>query len=151
MQGQALNIIRPCPSIHCVLSDHAPDTLCIILQPIQSCMYTQKYWYLHLANIKRSLQVFFLLLHVWSDCNKLSVTFDNDNDIKQNVEMLYDTCTCINKTSVTWKTDHGFKKYIQTPFLWPEWLFTFNFYHQLLLINKIIEIHVNSGYLNFIS
>lgn len=48
-----------------------------------------------------------------SDCNELLVIFDNDNDIEQNVhEIFYDTytCTCINKTSVTLKTDHRFQK-----------------------------------------
>lgn len=100
MQGQALNTIRP------------HNTFYSTLQPI--VMYIE-ILVPHLANKKRSLQVFlfFISLHVWSDCNELLVIFDNDNDIEQNVhEIFYDTytCTCINKTSVTLKTDHRFQK-----------------------------------------
>lgn len=100
MQGQALNTIRP------------HNTFYSTLQPI--VMYIE-ILVPHLANKKRSLQVFlfFISLHVCSDCNELLVIFDNDNDIEQNVhEIFYDTytCTCINKTSVTLKTDHRFQK-----------------------------------------
>lgn len=130
MQGQALNVIRP------------HDTN--ILQSIQLCTSTQKYWYPHLAYKKRNMRVSwcFILLHLSFDCNKLSVIFDNDNDIEQNVhEILYDTCTCINKTSVTWKTDHGFKNYIHPDTIFVAW-WIFTFYYQLLLIIKII-IHIH--------
>lgn len=139
MQGQALNTIRP------------HNTFYSTLQPI--VMYIE-ILVPHLANKKRSLQVFlfFISLHVWSDCNELSVIFDNDNDIEQNVhEIFYDTytCTCINKTSVTLKTDHRFQKIFSS---WHHLCGMMTIHIQfLLLIIKIIHIHARSWYLNFIS